>query len=63
MSLLRSIRERIQAARLEWDVRRGRKQWGRSSISATVIRADGSVEELGVIAEGKVSFLPGRMGK
>jgi hypothetical protein len=29
------------------------------TISATVIRADGSVEELGTIAEGTVQMAPG----
>lgn len=55
--MFRRIHERLQAARLEWDVRHGKKTWGRvqtparASIEAKVIRADGSVEDLGVISQ------------
>lgn len=63
-SFLRSLWERYQGAKLEAEVKYGRKQWGRqpgtATISATVIRADGTVEELGVIAECEVGFLPGQ---
>lgn len=61
-SLFRRLWERYQGAKLEADVKYGRKQWGRqpggATISATVIRADGTVEHLGVIAECEVTFLP-----
>lgn len=62
-SIVRSLWERIQSAKLQSDIKHGRKQWGRqpgATIAAKIIRADGSVEDLGIIAEGTVSFLPGQ---
>lgn len=60
--IIRRLWERYQSARLEADVKYGRKQWGRqpgrATIEATIIRADGTREELGVIAEVDVAFLP-----
>lgn len=62
MSFMRRLADRYQSAKLEAEVKFGRKQWGRqpgrATIAATVIRANGSVEQLGTIAECDVEFLP-----
>lgn len=62
MSLLRRLWDRYQSAKLEAEVKFGRKPWGRqavvmparATISAKVIRADGTVEDLGVLAQAEV---------
>ena len=64
--MFQRFRERLAAAKLEWDVSHGRKTWGRvqspgrAVLSAKIIRADGTVEDLGVIAE---MAAPTRRGK
>lgn len=59
MSLLRRLADRYQSAKLEAEVKFGRKQWGRQSpplrlhitTRARIIRASGDVEDLGIIDE------------
>lgn len=60
--MLRRLADRYRSAKLEAEVKFGLKKWGRqpgkATIAAKVIRADGSIEELGTIAECDVTFLP-----
>ena len=36
----------------------GLRKQGTTTLSAKIIRADGTVEDLGVISRGKISFTP-----
>lgn len=56
MNPLRRLIRRYQSAKLAADVKAGRKHWGRQTVSAVIIRADGTVEDLGTISEGVVEF-------
>ena len=69
--ILRRLVDRYQAARLEADIKYGRKPWGRqevkmparATLSVRVIRADGSIEDRGIVSESQVEVTAGQLAE
>lgn len=70
MGVIQNLRARWDAASLAFDIAHGRKVWGRQPsrdglgattrakaiLAAKIIRADGSVEDLGTVSERTVEL-------